>query len=374
MSVIDVIDLTRNLIRFDTCNPPGNEKAIAEFCGKLLSGHGFAVKYIPFVDGRLNVIAEKGISASDDPVVLTGHFDTVPLGQKEWQKKPFGGDVLQDKIFGRGSSDMKSGLAAMICAAINTTSNENQAGGVRLVLTASEEIGCQGARQLVRSGQDLGKARALIVAEPTGNIPVTGHKGALFVNATTTGITAHSSMPDLGDNAVYKAARAISKIENLRFDVPEDALLGFPTVNVGMIQGGMNANSVPDRATFTIDIRTTTRLATADAFDLLKDLLGKEVSLEPFVELNAVSTSENDPFIQQVYDVCGISPGMQGFPKALPYVTDGAVLQPYYNGVPTVILGPGEAEQAHQTDEFCYVNKIKDAVEIYSKLISAREV
>ena len=374
MNRIDIIDLTRDLIRFDTCNPPGNEKAIAEFCGTLLSQHGFAVKYIPFADDRLNVIAEKGISASEDPIVLTGHFDTVPPGQKAWQEKPFGGDVHDGKVYGRGSSGMKSGLAALICAAIGTTDSENPPGGVRLVLTASEEIGCQGARQLVGSGQELGKARALVVAEPTGNIPVTGHKGALFVNATTTGVTAHSSMPELGVNAVYKAARAITRIEKMKFDVPEDPLLGMPTVNVGMIRGGMNANSVPDHAAFTIDIRTTTRLATKDAFDLLKDLIVREVSLESFVDLNAVFTAESDPFIQLVYQACGISSEMPGFPKALPYVTDGAVLQPYYNDVPTVILGPGEAEQAHQTDEFCYVEKVKSAVEIYTKIISGQEV
>ena len=92
------------------------------------------------------------------------------------------------------------------------------------------------------------RASAIIIGEPTGNIPAIGHKGAIYLNAVALGKTAHSSMPELGINAIYKAAQAISKIEAFRFDSEKDALLGFPTINVGKINGGMNINSVPDRA------------------------------------------------------------------------------------------------------------------------------
>jgi succinyl-diaminopimelate desuccinylase len=173
----------------------------------------------------------------------------------------------------------------------------------------------------------------------------------------------------LGDNAIYKAARAISKIEKFEFEVENDPLLGFPTVNVGVVQGGMNINSVPDHAAFTIDARTTTKVDHQLLLEKFKNILGSEVSIETLVDLKAVSSDENDPFVKMVYAVCGISIGDKGFPKSLPYLTDGSVLQTAYGGVPTIILGPGQPEMAHQTDEFCYTDKLEQAVEIYKNII-----
>ena len=140
------------------------------------------------------------------PIVLSGHFDTVPLGNKKWNVDPFAGQVSDGKIWGRGSSDMKGGLAAMILASISAFKISPPDGGIRLIFSAAEELGCIGIQQLARIINGSGKASAVIVGEPTSNHPYIGHKGALYLNAVTTGITAHSSMPHLGDNAIYKAA------------------------------------------------------------------------------------------------------------------------------------------------------------------------
>lgn len=101
----------------------------------------------------------------------------------------------------------------------------------------------------------------------------------------------------------------------------------------------------------------------------LEKELGNEVSVEKLVDLHAVSSHENDLFVQMVYSAYGISIVAEGFPRSLPYLTDGSVLQPAYNGVPTIILGPGQPEMGHQTDEFCYTAKIEEAVEIYKNII-----
>jgi succinyl-diaminopimelate desuccinylase len=369
MNKIDVIDLTKKLIRFDTKNPPGNERAIAEYCGALLTENGFAVKYPPLAENRMNVIAEKGLSESVPPIVFTGHFDTVPLGLKKWSMDPLGAEIRDGKIYGRGSSDMKSGVAAMICAVAQAFEEASQAGGVRLILTAGEETGCQGACDLEEKKYDLGNAAAVVVGEPTANLPVIGHKGALFMKAQTSGITAHSSMPHMGDNAIYKAARAISKIENFNFSIAKDSLLGYPTINVGMMKGGMNANSVPDHAEFTIDVRSTTLHNHADILKRLNKELGADVVIEPFVDLPPVYTAESEFFVQMVYEICAVTSSKENFPLSLPYMTDGSLLQCYYNGVPTIILGPGQPEMAHQTDEYCYIDKIEKSVEIYKKII-----
>lgn len=369
MAKENVISLTRKLISFDTINPPGNESGAAMFVGALLAENGFTLEYIPFEENRLHVIAEKGCSEDIPPIVFTGHFDTVPLGAKKWCVDPFGGEINDGKLYGRGSSDMKGGVAAMVIAAIQAFEEGLPQSGVRLILTSGEELGCQGAKHLVATHKNLGRANGIIVGEPTANIPAIGHKGGLYLNLSTKGITAHSSMPHLGDNAIYKAAQAISKIEKFDFEVEKDPLLGLPTINVGMVHGGMNINSVPDHAGFTIDARTTTRINHQELILQLKKELGDEVSIETLVDLKAVSSNENDPFVQMVYSVCGISQGDEGFPKSLPYLTDGSVLQPAYNGVPTIILGPGQPEMAHQTDEFCYTENLEKAVEIYKNII-----
>lgn len=365
----DIISLTRKLIAFNTVNPPGNEYGVGKFVGSLLAENGFKVEYVPFEENRIHVIAEKGCSMEIPPVVFTGHFDTVPLGAREWTVDPFGGEVKDGKLYGRGSSDMKGGVAAMVIAAIQAFKNESPQGGIRLIFTSDEELGCRGARDLVSTYKRLGRASGIIVGEPTANIPGIGHKGGLYLNLTAFGTTAHSSMPHLGDNAIYKVARAISKVEQFDFGVKRDHLLGFPTINVGQVFGGLNINSVPDSAGFTIDARTTTKTDHRKLLHQLKKELGDEIAIETLVDLPAVSSDENDSFVQMVYEACGISRGAEGFPKSLPYLTDGSVLQKVYGGVPTIILGPGQAEMAHQTDEFCYIEKLQEAVKIYKNII-----
>ncbi|GAA4302287.1 M20 family metallopeptidase [Aestuariibaculum suncheonense] len=368
----DVVSLTQKLIAFDTVNPPGNEHLAAKFIGSLLEENGFNVEYVPFEENRVHLIAEKGCSAKTPPVVFSGHFDTVPLGAKPWTVDPFGGEVKDGKLYGRGSTDMKGGVAAMVIAAIESFEHEYPQGGVRLVLTAAEELGCRGARDLVANYKNLGCASGIIVGEPTGNVPGIGHKGGVYLNLSAFGTTAHSSMPHLGDNAIYKVCRAISKVEHFDFSVEKDPLLGFSTINVGMMSGGLNINSVPDSASFTIDARTTTKIDHKEFIHNLKKDLGDEITIEILVDLPAISTDEDAAFVKMVYEACGISKNVDGFPKSLPYLTDGSVLQKAYGGAPTIILGPGEIEMAHQTDEYCYIDKLQKAVEIYKNIILKR--
>ncbi len=365
----DVIGLTQRLIAFNTINPPGNESELAKFAGSLLSENGYKVEYIPFEENRLHLIAEKGCSGGNPPVVFSGHFDTVPLGARSWTFDPLGGNIKDGKLYGRGASDMKGGLASMMVAAIIAFEKHTPESGVRLIFTSGEELGCHGSVHLVETYKNLGRARGIVVGEPTKNIPAIGHKGGLYLKLAASGITAHSSMPQMGDNAIYKVARAVVKIEKFDFDVEQDALLGMPTLNVGKISGGMNINSVPDHAEFTIDARTTTKVIHQNLIRQFKSLLGNEISIETLVDLPAVSTNENNSFVKMVYSVCGISPNSEGFPKSLPYLTDGSVLQAAYGNAPTIILGPGYPEMAHKTDEFCLTANLERAVDIYLDII-----
>ncbi len=369
MNFDDVILLTRKLISFNTLNPEGNEQEIARYSGALLESQGFRIDFHKLAENRLTLIAEIGLNKLISPLVLTGHFDTVPLGAVHWTEDAFSGTIKEGKIYGRGSSDMKGGVAAMMCAAVQACKESVPPGGIRLIFTAGEESGCHGAKHLADTRYDVGKASAIIVGEPTSNYPAIGHKGALYLKVSASGKTAHSSMPELGDNAVYKAARAVTKTENFRFNAERDDLHGFPTINVGMFSGGINLNSVPDHAEFTIDIRSTSKVVHSEILEELSRELGSEVAIKTLVDLLPVSSLESSPFVQLVYHVCGLGAGNGKHQKSLPYVTDGAVLQQLYGGVPTIILGPGQPEMAHKTDEFCYTGKIEEAVKIYKNII-----
>ena len=255
----DVIAFTRELIALNTVNPPGNEAAAAELAGKLLSENGFQVDYISFGENRLHLVAQKGCSDNQAALIFSGHLDTVPAGAASWETNPWEGVIKNGKIYGRGSSDMKGAVAAMITAAIQVFETGTPSLGVKIVLTAGEETGCQGAKHLIAAQKNLGNAAGIIVGEPTGNLPAIGHKGGLYLKGTTSGKTAHSSMPHLGVNAIYKAAEAILEARKFEFNETHDPLLGFPTLNVGQVKGGKNLNSVPDQAEFTIDVRTTSQ-------------------------------------------------------------------------------------------------------------------
>ena len=365
---LDPIELTRTLVGFDTINPPGNERPCAEHLGGLLDDGGFSVSYHEFAEHRSSLVARIGGSADAAPLCFTGHIDTVPLGAAPWTVDPFAGEISDGKLYGRGTTDMKSGVAAFVVAALRLARELSKGPGVVLVITAGEETGCEGAYHLAGLGDVLGEAGAIVVAEPSSNQPWIGHKGALWLTARTTGVTAHGSMPEQGENAVYKAAHAISKLEDFDFNVARHAVLGKPTLNVGTVHGGLNINSVPDMAEIGIDIRTTPDQDHVAIRSHLTGYLGESVVLGPIVDVGGVLTDPTNEWMQEVFDVMSGILGSRPEPRTATYFTDASVLTPAYGGAPTVILGPGEATLAHQTDEYCFTAKIEEAVEAYMEI------
>ena len=366
---MNAIELTRELVRIDTINPTSAEKPCAEHAGRLLEAAGFSVARHEFAPGRMSLVARR--EGGGPPLCFAGHLDTVPLGAAPWKHDPFAGELDQGKLFGRGSSDMKSGVAAMIAAAVQLGQKPLRKAGLTLVLVAGEETGCEGAAHLAATPGALGTAGAMIVGEPTGNVPVIGHKGALWLRARTKGVTAHGSMPDKGVNAVIAAARAVLSLSAFRFEVPPDPLLGAPTLNIGTFHGGLNVNSVPDEAVIGIDIRTIPSQRHAELRRQLAERLGSGVELTSLVDLPGLRTSEDDPFVKSVREAVAQVTGERPAPGTATYFTDASVLTPAYGGIPTVVLGPGEMALCHQTDEYCHAFRIEQAVEAYVRI--ARE-
>ena len=186
------------------------------------------------------------------------------------------------------------------------------------MITAGEETGCEGAAHLAAQGHALGEASAIVVGEPTDNDPLVGHKGALWLKGVTEGVGAHGATPERGVNAVYKAARAISKLEQFGFNVRPHDLLGGPTLNVGTVSGGINVNSVPDRAEVGIDIRTVPGQAHGRLREQLASYLGTEVALEPIVDVAGMATDPSHPWVAEVFKaVAGIT-GRHTEPRGAP--------------------------------------------------------
>jgi len=365
---LSALELTQALVRFDTINPPGNERLCAEHLGSILNDAGFAVSYHEFAETRTSLVARIGGDADAKPLCFTGHIDTVPLGAAPWSVDPFAADIADGKLYGRGTSDMKSGVAAFVVAAIRLARELETGPGMVLIITAGEETGCEGAYHLAGLGNVLGDAGAIVVAEPSSNLPFIGHKGALWLKAVANGLTAHGSMPELGVNAIYKAARTISQLEDFDFNVARHPVLGKPTLNVGTVHSGMNINSVPDRAEVGIDIRTLPDQDHGDLCAHLSSYLGDDIAVEPIVDVGSVWTDPAEDWMLDVFDVMAEILGKMPEVCTATYFTDAAALTPAYGGPPTVILGPGEAAMAHQTDEYCVVDRIDQAVDAYVEI------
>lgn len=363
------VELTQELVRYDTINPPGGELACVQRLAAVLEDAGLETKLHGLGDNRANLIARLGGVEGQPAICLTGHIDTVPLGHREWSVDPFAADISEGKLYGRGSSDMKSGVAAICAAACGLAHQLDNTSGIEIVITAGEETGCDGAYGLAAKAGALGNAGAIIVAEPTSNAPLVGHKGALWLRGRTHGVTAHGSMPERGVNAVYAAARAVSKLEDFDFNVTRHPVLGKPTVNVGNIKGGININSVPDYAEFGIDLRTIPGQDHARLREQILSYLGDEIELESVVDVPGVWTEPELDWVREVFATVEGITGARPAVGAASYFTDASVLTPAYRNPPTVVLGPGEAAMAHQTDEYCHVARIDEAVEIYTSLI-----
>lgn len=361
------LQLAQRLLSFDTFNPPGNEAACMAFFAGWLRDQGFDVTLSGFGEDRCNLIARMPGHQAGSPLAFTGHLDTVPLGNQAWQHDPFGTDIVNDRLYGRGSSDMKAAVAAFAVACTTHQAAIRAGKGVVLLITGGEETGCDGAGALIAGG-DLPEVGALIVGEPTANYPVIGHKGALWLRCETRGKTAHGAMPELGINAIYLAAEALGKIRQFEPGAPHP-LMKQPTLNVGRIQGGLNINSVPDRTQFDVDIRTAPNLQHATIRQNLATALGETVTISTLVDLPAVLSERDNDWIASVYQHCQPLHPEPLAAKIVPYFTDASLLLPALNNPPCIILGPGEPAMAHQTDEYCLLSRLAEAEKLYGELI-----
>ncbi|MFD4635918.1 M20 family metallopeptidase [Lentzea sp. NPDC058436] len=372
----DVLDLTRELLRIDTVNPPGNEREAAEAALAYARARGLSGDLQPLGDGRANlhlVLRGKGERA---PLMYCGHLDTVPLGTARWTRPPHAAEVDEDGVlWGRGAVDMKGGLAAMLVGIATLARTGTQPlGDVHFLATAGEEVDCAGARAAGQRGV-LEGVGGLVIAEPTDLDLVVAHKGALFLEFVTVGRAAHGSMPEQGVNAITHMTTLLERLTALDLGSVTDPLLGAPTTSVGTIQGGSVVNIVPDRCTAQVDLRSVPGLDHAVVLKRIEAVLdelkltlpGFDARMTVTGDYAAVGTDSADPLVRTARDVLG---GVLGRPPKIAgvsYFSDGSVLQPG-TGLPTVLCGPGDPNLAHQTDERVHVEALERAAEFFTLL------
>ena len=209
-----LVERASRLIATPTTNPPGNESALAESLADELRQLGIETTIVPLGPGRSSVVGRLRGRGNRPALVLSGHLDTVPPGHVGWTRDPFAPTVVNGRLYGLGSADMKGAVAAMVEAAAALRRSEAVLqGDLLLAFTADEETNSTGAATLVESGT-LAGAGAIIIGEPTANEVFIAEKGVAWIEMTTRGHTAHGSMPERGVNAIYHMAAVLGEFSN----------------------------------------------------------------------------------------------------------------------------------------------------------------
>ncbi len=395
----EVVELCSALIRTPSENPPGDTSAVVEVLKEWLGDRGLNSEVYDAGEGRLNLVSKIG---SGRPILIfNSHMDVVPAGDRSgWSFHPFGGEVREGKILGRGASDTKSGVAAMAVALeVLSQVEERFEGSILFTAVADEETGgLRGTYWLVEKNV-LPKADACIIGEPTNaEYAVVGEKGICAVELQAVGRTAHGSTPMLGENAIerlFEAVERVKEIQNQSVKPPKDLeeafentrislrqaseKLGLPreraekleavcetyTVNLGIIQGGFKRNVVPDRCRAELDVRIPIGVSPREAFEKIKKLAEsvKGVSCNLIDESDPNYTSPSDPICQAIsYATSSVLGRFRGF-RVYSGATDAEALR--NRGIPTVIYGPGNDLQAHVQNEYVEVWRLRASVGVY---------
>jgi acetylornithine deacetylase len=354
--------LLGELIAVDTTSSRPNAPLV-ELARRTLEAAGFRTERVPYRDERgvekVNLVAVKGGTGREEraALALVGHSDCVPY-DAEWT------DALRlterdGKLYGRGACDTKGFIACALHAATRYTGELRAP--LMVVLTADEELGCEGAKHLVSLGK--GRARHAIVGEPTSLVPVRAHKGYCLAEVEVLGKEGHSAYPDSGASAIFRAGRFLQRLEvlartRLREERDTDFEPPFTTVNVGTISGGKAANVIPGACRFWVEWRPIPRQPKERVLELLEGLRQELVREEPGYEARiqvlrvdpAVDTQADAEVVKLLAGLSGNAPITVSFGTEAPQLTE--------LGAQAVVFGPGDIRVAHQTGEFVPVEDL----------------
>ena len=386
-----VVDLLSDLVAIPSVNPMGRdlsgpiyfEANVTEYLRRFFTNLGCPHEVVEVSPGRCNVLAKFESPDATQTFLLDAHQDTVPVDGMTIP--PFEPTIKDGRLYGRGSSDVKGGMAAMLWA-FRRLVLEKPAGAASVVMscTCDEESTTTGINDLIRywqPGDDRStllkdQPDAAIIAEPTLLDVVVAHRGVTRFVINTEGRACHSSDPTQGVNAIYRMARLVSCLEEYAVELPGRSpahpLCGPATLSVGLISGGASVNVVPDECAIEVDRRLTpgdnADEAYADIHNFLTSKLDFEFEMKPpYIVSPTLSNDDNgwlaDGLQNHISDVAGPHDSV-----GVPYGTHAS--RTCSAGVPSVVFGPGSIDQAHTKDEWIEVDQLEKASEVYFRFCS----
>ena len=324
----------------------GDENEIASNLSGILSEEGFRIQR---EGNSIWLTLGKRVRPH---LLLLSHLDTVPPCA-DWNSDPFMARVDDGKIIGLGANDAKGSVAAMILTAREIQRREIE-GSITFAFVAEEERGGEGIRTIKPK---LGHIDAAVVGEPTGLQVCTAQRGLLILRCTAHGKASHAAHAHLGENAVHKAARDISRLATIEFETHED--LGPTRAEVTQITGGLARNQVPDRCEFFVDLRTTPNLDHATVADEIGAMLESEIAIHSH-RYDPVATNVSQVVVRAALEAADASAGIGSMTTS-----DWAFLK----GIPAVKVGPGDTNRSHRPNEYLLLSELEEGAAFYSRFI-----
>ncbi|MBC7113043.1 MAG: M20 family metallopeptidase [Candidatus Methanomethyliales bacterium] len=376
----EVIKLTQELVRIKSVNPPGDELPAAELLAQRLKKYGLETEVVEVGKNRANVVAVLKGREERPALMFNGHLDVVPIGEREtWQRDPFSGDIVENKIWGRGASDMKGGIAAMSVAAGLLATRGGLKGDLYVTAFAGEESDSIGAKHYVEHNS-LEGIGSIIIPESTSLDIVVAEKGTLWLEFETYGKSAHSTQPHIGINAVEHMLTLLQMVKSAWEAIPyvPDRYLSPPTMNIATINGGIKTNSIPDRCVATVDLRPVPN----QSHDLILSRMGEVIEevkrkvpnfraeMRVINERQPVATDEREEIVKVAKELGSSIVGRDLGLFGVNFYTDAAIFA-IKRKIPTIILGPGEYDLknniylGHQPNEYVKIENLEKATMLY---------
>jgi acetylornithine deacetylase len=372
----DAVALTRALVRVDSRNPtlvdgaPG-EDAVARLLAAVLESWGFRVELQDAAPGRPNVIARIGHGRGGRSLMFNGHLDVV--GVDGMTHAPFGGEHRDGRIFGRGASDMKAGVAAMCAAAARAAGDGTLTGEITVAGVADEEFESLGTRTLVARGV---RADAAIVTEPTRLAIMPAHKGFVWLDVTVRGRAAHGSRWEIGVDAIRHAGLLLAELDRIDSDdlpLRSHPLLGRPSVHASVIEGGSGMSTYPERCLLRLERRTIPGERVADVVSEVEAACARIRARRPtFAAELAVGVTQSpsdvalEAPIVRALDAALRARGEVARVEGMSAWTDAAILNDA--GIPAICFGPGDIGLAHAAEEYVIIEEIERATAVLADL------
>ncbi|MCL1982100.1 MAG: M20 family metallopeptidase [Clostridiales bacterium] len=369
--------LTQKLVQIDSQNPVSTEKAIISYIGEWLSAGGVSYELQEVQKDRSNLIAKVKGRGERPPIVLIAHTDTVPAGDG-WIENPFGGEIRDGKVYGRGAADMKSGLAASLYAVRKAREKGELPGDFVVVASVDEEgPGMAGIKALLTAGI-VGKDSLVIAPEPTSLEIVRAHRGVMWYEILAKGVSAHGGHADLGVDANHALVEILSEIKTAVAALPFcDPLLKQPLVSIGQMSGGEKTNVVPSSARAEIDFRIVPPLTAATANKMIETCTERAVRRVPGASASVdnlglqrepVIVKEDALIIQYLTESYRKVMGKEPIHAGYVAYTDAAVVSLLTGNGTSVCFGPGDLRQGHAVDEWVYAEEIEKCADIFYTL------